>query len=82
MEKENTKRQGTFEVEFDPVTYRTSYNNEFKEHYTRNLGIVSGFLGMLYQLVETDSIKDVSCASLSFITLEMNDKVSDMLANL
>lgn len=82
MEMENAEREGTFEAEFDRVTHRTSYNSKFKEHYTRNLGIVSGFLGMLYQLVETDSLEDVSCASLSFIVLEMQDKVSDLLANI
>jgi hypothetical protein len=82
MGKENVKRVGTFEAEFDRVTHRTSYNSEFKEHYMRNLGIISGFLGMLYQLVETDSFKDVSSTGLSFIVLEMQDKVSDLLADL
>lgn len=86
MEKEKAEIGGTtkgvFEAEYDRVRKRTSYNGKFVDHYTTNLGVVSGFLGMLYQLVETDSLKDVSCASLSFIVLEMQDKVSDMLANI
>jgi hypothetical protein len=86
MKKENAEIGGTtrgvFEAEYDRVTHRTSYNSKFVEHYTTNLGVVSGFLGMFYQLVENDCLEDVSYASLSFIVLEMQDKLSDMLANI
>lgn len=76
------KDPGAFDAKFDFETRRVSFSDGFLDHYSENLGFISGVLDMIFQIADAGRLEEVGRGGLEWVVLEARTRAEELQKNL